>query len=64
MPPIMCLRNGSDSHKETGQFDEGWDKLREETFARQKKLGVIPQDCQPNGTFPWHPGLGTPSQPR
>lgn len=28
--------------KYKGQFDEGWDKLREETFARQKKLGVIP----------------------
>lgn len=27
-----------------GQFDQGWDKLREETFARQKKLGVIPPD--------------------
>ena len=27
-----------------GQFDQGWDKLREETFARQKNLGVIPQD--------------------
>jgi arylsulfatase len=27
-----------------GQFDQGWDKLREETFARQKKLGIIPQD--------------------
>jgi len=27
-----------------GQFDLGWDKLREETFARQKTLGVIPQD--------------------
>ena len=27
-----------------GKFDQGWDKLREETFARQKKLGVIPQD--------------------
>ena len=26
-----------------GQFDQGWDKLREETFERQKKLGVIPQ---------------------
>ena len=29
-----------------GQFDKGWDKLREETFARQKKLGVIPKDCE------------------
>ncbi len=24
-----------------GKFDQGWDKLREETFARQKELGVI-----------------------
>jgi arylsulfatase len=29
-----------------GQFDQGWDKLREETFARQKKLGVIPADLR------------------
>ena len=28
-----------------GQFSGGWDKLREETFARQKKLGVIPADA-------------------
>jgi len=27
-----------------GQFDQGWDKVREETLARQKKLGVVPQD--------------------
>ncbi len=32
--------------KYRGQFDGGWDKLREETFARQKKLGVIPADCE------------------
>ncbi|HVN41516.1 MAG TPA: sulfatase-like hydrolase/transferase, partial [Steroidobacteraceae bacterium] len=25
-----------------GQFGQGWDRLREETFARQKTLGVIP----------------------
>ncbi|MCY3001197.1 MAG: arylsulfatase [Planctomycetota bacterium] len=29
-----------------GQFDGGWDKMREETFARQKKLGIIPADAQ------------------
>ncbi|MCW1384917.1 sulfatase-like hydrolase/transferase [Novosphingobium sp. KCTC 2891] len=29
-----------------GQFDQGWDKLREETFARQKRLGVIPAGTQ------------------
>ncbi len=22
----------------------GWDKLRQESFERQKKLGIIPQD--------------------
>jgi arylsulfatase len=28
--------------KYKGQFDQGWDKVREETLARQKKLGVVP----------------------
>jgi arylsulfatase len=32
--------------KYKGQFDQGWDVVREQTFARQKQLGVIPQDCQ------------------
>ena len=26
-----------------GQFDQGWDKVREETFARQKAMGIIPE---------------------
>jgi arylsulfatase A-like enzyme len=30
--------------KYRGKFDQGWDKLREETFARQKKLGVVPEN--------------------
>ena len=34
------------SAKYKGKFDQGWDKLREETFARQKKLGVIPKDAE------------------
>jgi arylsulfatase A-like enzyme len=29
-----------------GRFDQGWDRLREETFARQKELGVIPPDAE------------------
>ena len=29
-----------------GKFDHGWDKQREQTFARQKQLGVIPPDAQ------------------
>jgi len=32
--------------KFNGQFDQGWDKLREETFARQKQLGIIPPDTK------------------
>lgn len=27
-----------------GKFDQGWDRVREETLARQKKLGVVPQN--------------------
>ena len=29
-----------------GRFDQGWDRLREETFARQQELGVIPADAE------------------
>ena len=32
--------------KYKGKFDQGWDKLREETFARQKELGVIPANAR------------------
>ncbi len=32
--------------KYVGSFHQGWDKLREETFARQKALGVIPPDAE------------------
>jgi arylsulfatase len=28
--------------KYKGKFDQGWDKLRDQTLARQKKLGVVP----------------------
>jgi arylsulfatase A-like enzyme len=34
------------SDKYKGKFDQGWDKLREETFARQKELRVIPDDAE------------------
>jgi arylsulfatase A-like enzyme len=27
-----------------GQFDQGWDNVREETLARQKQLGIVPPD--------------------
>ena len=32
--------------KYAGKFDEGWDKLREEIFERQKALGVVPADTE------------------
>jgi arylsulfatase len=34
------------TEKYKGKFDQGWDKVREDTFARQKQLGVIPADCE------------------
>jgi len=34
------------SDRYRGRFDQGWDRLREETFARQKELGVIPPDAE------------------
>ena len=32
--------------KYKGKFDQGWDKQREETFARQKAQGVIPENTK------------------
>lgn len=37
-----------------GEFDDGWDALRERTLARQKELGVVPEDTE---LGPWAPGL-------
>ena len=37
--PHHVPKEWADKYK--GKFDGGWDKLREETFARQKKLGVF-----------------------
>jgi arylsulfatase A-like enzyme len=42
--PHHVPKEWADKYK--GKFDQGWDKLREETFAQQKKLGVIPADCE------------------
>jgi arylsulfatase len=32
--------------KYKGKFDQGWDKVREETLERQKKLGVVPPNTR------------------
>src|SRR4030042_6470781 len=42
--PHHVPKEWADKYK--GKFDQGWDKLREETCARQKKLGVIPQNSE------------------
>ena len=43
------------SHRYKGRFDQGWDAYREQTFERQKQLGVIPADAEltpRNDAFP------------
>jgi len=42
--PHHVAKEWSDKYR--GKFDQGWDKLREETFARQKAMGIIPPDTQ------------------
>src|SRR5678809_888814 len=42
--PHHVPKEWADKYK--GKFDKGWDALREETFDRQKKLGVIPKDAE------------------
>jgi arylsulfatase A-like enzyme len=55
--PHHVPKEWADKYK--GQFDQGWDTLREETFARQKQLGVIPADCQLTGRHPEIPAWDT-----
>jgi len=42
--PHHVPKEWADKYK--GKFDGGWDKLREETLARQKALGVIPPEAE------------------
>jgi len=42
--PHHVTKEWADKYK--GQFDQGWDQLREQTFARQQELGVIPADAE------------------
>ena len=42
--PHHVPKEWADKYK--GKFDHGWDKLREETFDRQQKMGVVPQECE------------------
>jgi arylsulfatase len=42
--PHHVPKEWADKYK--GKFDKGWDAVRAATFARQKKLGVIPDNAQ------------------
>ncbi|NMO14624.1 arylsulfatase [Pyxidicoccus fallax] len=42
--PHHVPREWADKYK--GQFDDGWDTLRERTLQRQKALGVVPKDAK------------------
>jgi arylsulfatase A-like enzyme len=42
--PHHVPKEWADKYK--GKFDQGWDRLREEIFARQKELGVVPGDAE------------------
>ncbi len=42
--PHHVPQEWADKYK--GRFADGWDALREQSFARQKELGVIPADAQ------------------
>lgn len=36
-----------------GKFDNGWDKVREETLARQKQMGIVPANTDLSPRPPW-----------
>jgi arylsulfatase A-like enzyme len=42
--PSQVPKEWLDKYK--GKFDEGWDKAREQTLARQKALGIVPPNTQ------------------
>src|SRR5258706_14726715 len=47
-PPHQPTKQWIDKFK--GKFDMGWEKMREQIFANQKRLGVIPANTQ---LTPW-----------
>jgi arylsulfatase A-like enzyme/uncharacterized membrane protein len=42
--PHHVAREWADKYK--GRFDQGWDRLREQIVARQRELGIVPEDAQ------------------
>src|ERR1700690_2232577 len=46
--PHQPTKEWSDKFK--GKFDQGWNVMREQIFANQKRLGVVPANAQ---LTPW-----------
>ncbi|MBW2660066.1 MAG: arylsulfatase [Deltaproteobacteria bacterium] len=42
--PHHVSKDWSDKYK--GKFDKGWDAVREETVAKEKKMGIIPENTK------------------
>jgi arylsulfatase len=46
------------TNKYRGKFSMGWDELRKQTLARQKEMGIVPEDAQLTGRHEgipaWH----------
>jgi len=42
--PLHAPKEWIDKFK--GKFDEGWDKVREETLVRQKEMGLVPENTK------------------
>ncbi|MCK5916526.1 MAG: sulfatase-like hydrolase/transferase, partial [Deltaproteobacteria bacterium] len=42
--PLQVNSKWADKYK--GKFDQGWEVLREQTFERQKKMGIIPKNAK------------------
>jgi arylsulfatase A-like enzyme len=42
--PHHVSKEWADKYK--GKFDLGWDKVREETLARQKRMGIVPENTE------------------
>ena len=53
--PLHAPKEYIDKYR--GRFDQGWDKVREQTFERQKKLGIMPANAMlppaNPGVQPW-----------
>jgi arylsulfatase len=55
--PVQMPKEWRDKYK--GKFDMGWDKYREEILARQKKLGIVPENTKLTAKAPIAPDWDT-----